>query len=205
MDGEVTTNKVYLRGIVNKEPIFSHEVYGERFFTFILAAQRMSGTEDRIVCTISERLMLGVMLGIGDMVEIDGQYRSYNSIENGKGRLVLTVFVRNIENIEDIPHENIVELEGNICKEVGYRTTPLGREIADILLAVNRSYSKSDYIPCIAWGRNARFCATLAVGSRLRIAGRIQSREYIKQTEEGEEQRTTYEVSVSRLEVLDGQ
>ncbi len=197
-------NKVEISGRVASEPEFSHEVYDEIFYTFLLDTPRLSEARDVIKVSISEKFLLGDDIRIGDMVKIEGQFRSYNNFTSIGNRLILTVFVKNIEKIfEDVEEEpsNEIILNGYICKPPIYRTTPFGREIADILLAVNRSYNKSDYIPCIAWGRNARYAEKLNVGDNVIIKGRIQSREYQKKISETEtESKTAYEVSVSKLD-----
>ncbi len=197
-------NKAHVVGTVVSELSFSHEVYEEIFYTFLLSVSRLSDTEDIIRVTISEKFLTGVEISIGTRVAIKGQFRSYNNFTNIGNRLILTVFVKDIEIIS-IEEENLnsIYLNGYICKQPIYRTTPFGREIADILLAVNRSYNKSDYIPCIAWGRNAKFAEKLNVGDNVVIQGRIQSRDYQKKISETEtENKTAYEVSVSRLELI---
>ena len=198
-------NLIKLAGTIVSEKNFSHEVYGERFYTFDLEIPRLSENSDVIPVTVSERLLLDSKYEIGEKVVVDGQFRSYNNYENEKNKLVLTVFVKEIRvQTEDDANINPNEiiLNGFICKKPIYRTTPFGREIADILLAVNRAYNKSDYIPCIAWGRNARYCQNLAVGESVKIWGRIQSRQYEKKFEDGtSEMRKAYEVSVSKMEI----
>lgn len=202
-------NHLVLVGKVTSEKRFSHEIYGESFYIFDLEVARLSGNADIIPITISERLILEKELEIGDRVEIEGQFRSYNSYENEKNRLILTVFAKDIKYLteeEENPSEKVsneVTLVGYICKKPIYRQTPFGREISDILLAVNRAYNKSDYIPAIAWGRNARFCQNIEVGTKVKIAGRVQSRNYEKKFEDGTTQtRTAYEVSISSLEIV---
>ena len=198
-------NLIKLAGTIVSERKFSHEVYGERFYTFDLEIPRLSENSDIIPVTVSERLLLDSKYEIGEKVVVDGQFRSYNNYENEKNKLVLTVFVKEIrvQTEEDANiNPNEIILNGFICKKPIYRTTPFGREIADILLAVNRAYNKSDYIPCIAWGRNARYCQNLLVGESVKIWGRIQSRQYEKKFEDGtSEMRKAYEVSVSKMEV----
>jgi len=202
-------NHLVLVGKVTSEKKFSHEIYGESFYIFDLEVARLSGNADIIPITISERLILEKELEIGDRVEIEGQFRSYNSYENEKNRLILTVFAKDIKYLTE-EEENLAEkvsnevtLVGYICKKPIYRQTPFGREISDILLAVNRAYNKSDYIPAIAWGRNARFCQNIEVGTKVKIAGRVQSRNYEKKFEDGTIQtRTAYEVSISSLEIV---
>ena len=206
-------NQLVLIGKVTSEKRFSHEIYGEKFYIFDLSVPRLSGNADNIPITISERLLVEEDLKIGKNVIIEGQFRSYNSYENEKNRLVLTVFAKEIKFGNEDEEEfkpskenssNEVILDGFICKKPIYRKTPFGREIADVLLAVNRAYNKSDYIPCIAWGRNARFCENIPVGTEVRIIGRVQSRQYEKKYEDGtSEIRIAYEVSVASLEVID--
>ena len=197
-------NKVYVMGEIVSDATFSHEVYGEGFYEFFVQVVRLSGQADILPITISERLIQDGMLAKGKTICALGQFRSYNKIENGKSRLMLTVFVR--ELLPELPDKNpnSILLSGYICKSPVYRTTPFNREIADILVAVNRAYNKSDYIPCIAWGRNARFVKNLAVGDKIAISGRIQSREYQKKLSETEiRTMTAYEVSVSKLAAFD--
>lgn len=203
-------NHLVLVGKVTSDKRFSHEIYGESFYIFDLEVARLSGNSDIIPITISERLILEKELEIGDKVAIEGQFRSYNSYENEKNRLILTVFAKDIKYLAQEDEENgnekvsnEVTLIGYICKKPIYRQTPFGREISDILLAVNRAYNKSDYIPAIAWGRNARFCQNIEVGTKVKITGRVQSRKYEKKFEDGTTQtRTAYEVSISSLEIV---
>lgn len=202
-------NYLVLIGNIVSDKTFSHEIYGESFYLFNLEVPRLSGNEDIIPITISERLIANFDLSIGRKVVVEGQFRSYNSYENERNRLVLTVFAKDIMEYNEDPEEqkekisNEVVLNGYICKKPIYRQTPFGREIADILLAVNRAYNKSDYIPCIAWGRNARFCENMEVGTEVKIVGRVQSRTYEKKFEDGRvEQRVAYEVSIGSLEVI---
>lgn len=204
-------NYLELVGKITSEKVFSHEIYGESFYIFNLEVPRLSGTADSIPITISERLISNFDLSIGKEVEIEGQFRSYNTYENQRSRLVLTVFAKDIrEHVEPSEEEpirdkisNEVVLVGYICKKPIYRKTPFGREISDILLAVNRAYNKSDYIPCIAWGRNARFCENMEIGTEVKVVGRVQSRMYEKKHEDGTiEPRVAYEVSVGSLELV---
>ena len=208
-------NYLTLVGKVTGEKKFSHEIYGERFYIFNLSIPRLSGNADIIPITVSERLINDDMLQEGKKLLVKGQFRSYNSYENEKNKLILTVFAKDIaevaENNEeenDIVRKDIITNEvvliGYICKKPIYRQTPFGREIADLLLAVNRAYNKSDYIPSIAWGRNARFCQNLEVGTRVKVIGRVQSRTYEKKFEDGtSETRVAYEVSIGSLEVIE--
>ncbi len=198
-------NKVYFMGEIVSEATFSHEVYGEGFYELFVKVMRLSGQADILPVTISERLIRGNNLTIGSEIAAVGQFRSYNKLEGGRSRLMLTVFVRELVDPETSNRNpNGIVLSGYICKPPVYRTTPFNREIADLLLAVNRAYNKSDYIPCIAWGRNARFVQNLKVGDRVALSGRIQSREYQKRLSETETvTMTAYEVSVSKLAAFD--
>ena len=197
-------NKVYVMGEIVSDAVFSHEVYGEGFYEFFVKVMRLSGQADILPVTVSERLIEGGALCKGKTISAIGQFRSYNKIENGKSRLMLTVFVRELIEAGQEKNPNSILLSGYICKPPVYRTTPFNREIADVLVAVNRAYNKSDYIPCIAWGRNARFVKTLSVGDRVAVSGRIQSREYQKKLSETEmKTMTAYEVSVSKLAAFD--
>lgn len=202
----IENNMVTISGKVVSNLEFSHEVYGEGFNYFMLDVPRLSDSSDVIPVTVSERLITGENLAIGSIIEVEGQFRSYNSYNNDGNRLILTVFAREINFLEDekkIKNPNQIYLNGYICKRPVYRTTPFGREITDILLAVNRPYNKSDYIPCISWGRNARYCENLAIGHNLKVWGRIQSRVYQKKLDNGEIiTKTAYEISVSKMEVV---
>ena len=196
-------NRVYVCGKVTSEPVFSHEIFGEGFYEFSLEIKRLSGQGDKLIATVSERI-LGEEIVVGNEICALGQFRSYNKIENGKSRLMLTVFIRELLPYKAGKNPNSVVLSGYICKPPVYRTTPFNREIADLLIAVNRSYNKSDYIPAIAWGRNARFVKNLCVGDRVALSGRIQSREYQKkQADESFLTMTAYEVSISKLAAYD--
>ncbi|NLW40784.1 MAG: single-stranded DNA-binding protein [Tissierellia bacterium] len=209
--GKIDTNVVEVVGKVYSELEFSHEMYGEGFYNFFLEVPRLSNSVDILPVTISERLMVDMTLSIGSYVQIFGQLRSYNRYIENSSKLLLTVFTRDIRLIEDeeeikelLKSPNEIFLDGFICKQPIYRTTPFGREITDLLIAVNRAYNKSDYLPCIAWGRNARFCEKLLVGDHIKIWGRIQSREYQKKYSNGEvETKVAYEVSISRLEYIE--
>jgi hypothetical protein len=206
MDKLLENNNVELVGEIVSDFRFSHEVYGERFYFVDVAVKRMSETIDYLPLLISEYLIDVNTNHIGEIIHVTGQFRSYNRHEELKNRLVLSVFVREIEFIEEETEEmksNQIILDGYICKDPIYRKTPLGREITDLLVAVNRSYSKSDYIPCICWSRNARHASGLPLGTHLKITGRIQSRDYIKHHSNGEEEeRRAYEISASRIEVI---
>ena len=200
-------NQVTIAGKIVSGFEFSHEVYGEGFYMVDVSVNRLSNFVDYIPVMISERLLDTTRNYIGQYIYVTGQFRSYNRHEEKKNRLVLSVFARELEFMEQEEEDvksNQIFLDGYICKEPIYRKTPLGREIADLLIAVNRSYGKSDYIPCICWGRNARFASSFTVGSHVQIWGRIQSREYVKKLNELEtEKRVAYEVSVSKIEYLE--
>lgn len=206
-DKVIENNQVSIMGEIASEFVFSHEVFGEGFYMVDILVKRLSNSSDRIPVMISERLVDVTQDYQGEYIQILGQFRSYNRHEGAKNRLVLSVFVREInfmEEFTDYTKTNQIFLDGYICKSPIYRKTPLGREIADLLLAVNRPYGKSDYIPCIAWGRNARFASGFEVGTRVRVWGRVQSREYTKKLSETEcEKRVAYEVSISKLECGD--
>ena len=196
-------NKVYIYGEIVSEAQFSHEVYGEGFYELMVKVMRLSGQADLLPVTVSERIMTEDMK-VGGYICALGQFRSYNKLEGGRSRLMLTVFVRELLEVQPAKNPNSIVLSGYICKPPVYRTTPFNREIADLLIAVNRAYNKSDYIPCIAWGRNARFVQNLKVGDRVALSGRIQSREYQKRLSETEAvTMTAYEVSVSKLAAFD--
>lgn len=201
---ELEGNTVQIMGRVVKAPAFSHRLYGECFFCISVQVPRLSDCMDTLPVTLSERL-LPAALKEGSVVEILGQVRSYNKWVNGANRLIITVFARQLHLVERMGASlNEVCLVGHLCKEPVYRITPFRREITDLLLAINRPYNKSDYIPCIAWGRNARFAGTLSVGDAIRLHGRLQSREYEKQMPDGRMMtRTAYEVSISGLEKID--
>jgi Single-stranded DNA-binding protein len=202
MDNLMLNNKIYLEGKVTSGLEFSHEMYGEGFYTFDLDVMRLSDSVDTLNITVSERLLNDIKLEVGIDVIVEGQLRSYNKFIDGSNKLILTVFARNIEPcLERSKNPNEIFLDGYICKEPIYRTTPFGREIADVLLAVNRAYNKSDYIPTIAWGRNSRFCQSLSVGDNIKVWGRLQSREYQKKVSENEVvKKVAYEVSISKME-----
>ena len=197
-------NKVYLYGKVVSKPLFSHEIYGEKFFDVDIEVPRLSEQSDIIPVTISERLFNKGLVEINQFVALKGQFRSYNKIVDGHSKLMLTVFVREVCEPSGDLSDNVVEIVGYVCKSPIFRTTPFRREICDVLLAVNRAYNKSDYLPCIAWGRNARFVSELEVGQRVFITGRIQSRQYQKKIDDTTiETRTAFEVSISQISTED--
>lgn len=206
-DKIIENNQATIMGEIVSPFSFSHEVFGEGFYMVDVDVKRLSNSVDRIPVMISERLIDVERNYIGEFIKVSGQFRSYNRHDETKNRLVLSVFAREVEFTEeemDGAKTNNILLDGYICKLPVYRKTPLGREIADLLLAVNRPYGKSDYIPCICWGRNARFASSFEVGEHVQILGRIQSREYIKKINDSESQkRTAYEVSVSKLECIE--
>jgi len=214
-------NRVFLAGHISGEPVFSHEVFGEGFYEMNMSIDRLSGAADIIPVTMSERLLTDSKIFVGKQIAIKGQFRSYNKLIGERSKLMLTVFAREVEDTvqqsfkeardylgeDQTPtkhlsdaNPNIIELTGYICKPPIYRTTPFNREICDILVAVNRAYNKSDYIPAIAWGRNARFAKNMLVGEKVHISGRIQSREYQKRLDDGTvETRTAFEVSINKI------
>lgn len=201
MENKVVNNHAEVTGKAYSEPVFSHEIYGEKFYTFTLEIPRLSGTSDFVQVMVSERLLPDCPIIVGSIYSLSGQFRSYNSTQ-GDARLVLTVFAKDICPCDTADkNPNSLFLNGFVCKTPVYRTTPFGREITDLLLAVNRSYNKSDYIPVIAWGRNARFARNIMVGDNVKVWGRIQSRVYQKHISEDDVvERTAYEVSVNRME-----
>jgi single-stranded DNA-binding protein len=210
VDKIIETNMVKIVGEVISDKEYSHEMYGEKFYVFQLEVPRLSSSVDVLPITISERLLFNIDFHLGQCVIIEGQLRSYNRFIETTNKLVLTIFAREIyvpeeDELQEILRKpNEIYLDGYICKKPVYRITPFGREITDILIAVNRPYNKSDYIPCIAWGRNARFCENLLVGDHIKIWGRIQSREYQKKLNSGDvETKVAFEVSVSKLEFIE--
>lgn len=196
------SNVAELCGVVLSELQFSHKTYGEIFYTFVLGIERRSGYVDEINVMVSERLIFNENIGQSDFVEIKGQIRTYNEVSGTRNKLNIVIFAKEIFKSENFGYnENYIYLEGYVCKTPLKRTSPMGREICDLMLAVNRMYNKSDYIPCIAWGRNAGYAQNLAVGTKLMIEGRIQSREYKKKLDDGTaEVRKAFEVSIVKLE-----
>lgn len=205
MEKITEVNKVHLSGRVLSSPVFNHKTYGEAFYMLLLGICRRSGYEDRIRLIISERLLGGRSPLNGEYLDITGQIRTYNREVDGRNKLEVTVFVREMEYCResDSENENSIYLEGFICRQPVRRRSPLGREICDLMVAVNRMYNKSDYIPAIAWGRNAAYSGSLSVGDKIMIEGRIQSRDYRKYTEEGHLiNKTAYEVSIANIETI---
>ena len=197
---QMSNNKLRLTGTVTERPVYSHEVCGEEFYETKLSVPRLSGQEDVIPVTLSDRLLARTEVKPGAKISISGQFRIYNKLEGEHSRLLLTAFAREILPADDEVNPNTIEILGYICKPPVYRTTPFKREICDVLLAVNRAYNKSDYIPCIMWGRNARFIKDMPIGERLWVTGRVQSRIYTKcLSEDKSEERVAYEVSVSKI------
>lgn len=195
-------NRVTIAGEVVSDLVFSHETYGEKFYELSLKVARLSDIFDIIPVTISERLLMDNNIGKGSKIAGGGQFRSYNKLEDGKSKLMLTVFLRELLPYNECENSNTIDIVGYVCKEPVFRTTPFKREIADVLLAVNRSYNKSDYLPCIAWGRNARFVKNFEIGDKVSVSGRIQSREYQKKIGEELITKVAYEVSLNRVEIL---
>ena len=208
VDKVIENNRVCIVGKIISEFEYSHEVFGEGFYIVNVSVNRLSSMADVIPLMISERLIDVTKDYRDSMIEVIGQLRSYNRHEGAKNRLMLSIFVRELQFVDEEPEEqnksNQIYLDCYICKAPVYRKTPLGREIADVLVAVNRPYGKSDYIPCIAWGRNARYASTHEVGAHLLVWGRVQSREYSKKISEEEvEKRIAYEVSISKIELAE--
>ena len=206
-DKMIENNQVSIVGEVVSDFTFSHEVFGEGFYMLEVVVSRLSHMEDRIPLMVSERLVDVKESCMGKIVEVHGQFRSYNKHEEGRNRLILSVFVREFSFVGEegtLTRPNSIYLDGYICKPPVYRMTPLGREIADLLMAVNRPYGKSDYLPCICWGRNARFAGKFEVGTHIHLWGRIQSRTYQKRLEDDVvEKRTAYEISVNKIECVE--
>ena len=201
MNKELETNKVFLQGVIDTDLEFNHTVKEEEFYGFNLKVSRLSGQYDIIPVIVSKKLMQENNLEKDKEIALRGQFRSFNKLENDKRKLILSVFVKEICECDENANSNVIELDGYICKPVIYRTTPFSREICDVLLAVNRNFNKSDYIPCIAWGSNAQIVSGYEVPTKLKIVGRIQSREYVKHIE-GEINpitKTAYEVSIAKL------
>lgn len=197
---QMNNNRVFLTGKVETKPVFSHESFGEAFYEIMLSVNRLSDNHDNIPVIVSEKFLTNDKFDLGKTVSIKGQFRSYNKLVDEKSKLMLSVFVREIVDFDESMNPNIIELTGYICKAPTYRTTPFNREICDVLVAVNRAYNKSDYLPCIAWGRNAKYVSELSVGAKVNIVGRIQSREYQKKLENGEVlTKTAYEVSINKV------
>ena len=202
MKNEVkSTNYVFLQGQIGSPIEYSHDLYDERFYEFTLKVPRLSEQLDELPITVSQSLVEG--LREGDKIALTGQFRSFNRPDGERSRLILSVFAREILPVKDDVNPNTAQLTGYICKPPVYRTTPFNREICDVLLAVNRVYSKSDYIPCIAWGKNARLIKDADVGQKLEVTGRIQSRGYTKRLPDGSSQlRTAYEFSIGNVEFV---
>lgn len=204
MEKNLEVNRVHLTGRVLSGPVYNHKTYGEAFYMLVLGVFRKSGYEDKLRIIVSERLMGGKSPGEGEFLDVTGQIRTYNREYDGRNKLEVTVFAQEMEYCnKGFEYENDIYIEGFICKAPVRRRSPMGREICDLMVAVNRMYNKSDYIPSIAWGRNASFAETLKVGDKIAVNGRLQSREYRKFTDEGQlVTKTAYEVSITGLEVI---
>ena len=201
---QMQNNYVTLSGKITSMPTLSHEVYGEKFYEMTLAVKRLSDVDDFVPVLISERLLDSTLISLDNQVTLVGQFRSYNKLVGNKSKLVLTVFARDVFALDTTANPNYIQLQGFVCKPPVFRTTPFNREIADLLIAVNRQYNKSDYIPCITWGRNARYCKNLPVGEQVLVVGRIQSRQYQKKLDDEQTvTMTAYEVSVSKVTQVD--
>jgi len=200
----LNNNKTFLMGTIFEEPVFSHETFGEGFYEIKLSVPRLSEHMDILPVIISEKMLKSI--AVGQELGIKGQFRSFNKLNDGKSRLILSVFAREIIEVDKSMNPNIVEVSGFICKGPIYRTTPFNREICDVLVAVNRAYNKSDYLPCIAWGRNARYIKDAKIGAKIDIVGRIQSRDYQKKSDNGETiTKTAYEISINRITLEDAE
>ena len=195
-------NRVQLCGTVDSEPVFSHANHGISFFKFTLAVERLSGLSDKLTVLVSAPQLEAVPLQEGDTATVRGQLRSFNNKSGQGSRLVISVFAHVLEKGGDAPL-NLIQLSGVLCKPPVLRRTPLGREISDIILAVNRRYGRADYLPCIAWGAVAQQVAVMATGDRLTIEGRVQSRTYTKVDNGVSTERTAYEVSIMRPALLE--
>lgn len=200
MENLLTNNYAVAVGDLQSEFSYSHESYGECFYSFTVRIPRLSDSADIITVTASERILCDEDYAIGDRIKVTGQFRSYNNYSDVGNKLILTLFAKAMEKAEGERYLNEIELNGFLCKQPVYRTTPFGREITDMLLAVNRTHNKSDYIPCIAWGRNAKFAQRLNVGDNIIVSGRMQSREYQKKIDDDVITKTAYEISVSKIE-----
>ena len=200
MDEMQTHNRVILCGTPLSSPVFSHASRLEPFYTFPLEVARLSGTVDTINVLLREELLPELKPSRAGLIRIAGEVRSFNNHSGEGSKLVISVFARELSPPETPVWVNEVELTGTLCKSPNRRTTPMGREICDLMLAVNRPYHRTDYLPCILWGRTAQEISQLPVGARIALSGRLQSRDYIKVLPEGNERRTAYEVSVTTAE-----
>ena len=197
---QMNNNKVHIKGKILSSPKYTHQVYDEEFYEINLEVPRLSSSVDIIPVTVSSKVLEDYDFSIGNILSINGQFRSYNKQVDGKSKLVLTVFAREILVDDNTENPNNIELTGYVCKEPVFRTTPFKREICDVLIAVNRAYNKSDYLPCIAWGRNARYVKNIEVGEKISLIGRIQSREYEKRLpDDSTEKRIAYEISITKI------
>ena len=199
---DYTANRIMLRGTLAQLPAFSHENHDKRFYRFSLQVQRLSGTVDILPVIAEESVLQQMDLSGGQMLRITGQIRSHNQRENGIRRLLIFVFAGEVAAEEGEPINHVI-LSGPLCRNPTYRRTPLGREICDVMLALPRAFHRADYLPCILWGRTAQDVALCHTSDRIRIQGRLQSRSYTKQTDDGPETRTAYEISALTAEILD--
>ena len=200
---QMNNNSAYVAGVVDSLPQYSHETYGEKFFEFNLKVKRLSGYSDTIPLTISEKLINYNDIYVGNNFACVGQFRSYNKVEDDKSKLVLTMFVKDVLLYDETANPNSIDIIGYICKEPIFRTTPFKREICDVLIAVNITYNKSDYLPCIAWGRNAKYIKEMQVGQKVKLNGRIQSRVYHKKLADGKMvERVAYEISLNKINLF---
>ena len=191
-------------GCVLSEPVFSHENHGEDYFRIMLQIARLSGSADTLPLLVSRTQLEQTPVFAGERLAAEGEVRSFNNRSGVGSKLVLTVFVRTLRSAQaDEPDCNRLTLQGTLCRAPIYRRTPLGREICDLTLAVNRRYGRADYLPCICWGTVARNCAERAVGDELRLEGRFQSRSYVKKLGEQSVSRTAYEVSAMSVQLLE--
>ena len=200
----IENNKIEITGEITSSFEFSHEIFGEKFYIASLSSERTSGNKDVLQILVSDRMIDMNYEWKGQFVRITGQIRTHNKRVDGKNKLNIYVFANEVEAMEGVYHENYAFIEGYVCRNPNYRTTPLGRDITDLLIAINRRYSKSDYIPCICWGRNAIFSSVMEVGTRVRINGRFQSREYIKKHDDGtSEPMIAYELSANTIKIVE--
>lgn len=197
-------NRALLRGTAAAEPVLSHETHGVVYETFPLAVRRLSGSEDRVNVLVPRALLEQRPVTEGMELEVEGEVRSFNNKSRQGSRLVITLYAKDLRSGGG-EHDNRLALAGVLCKPPVLRRTPLGREICDLMLAVNRRYGRADYLPCIAWGGLARYCGALEVGDGVRLEGRLQSRSYTKVQDGISQERTAYEVSIMHLEAVETQ
>ena len=198
---QITVNHITLTGALASAPEYSHSNHGRRFYSFYLEVSRLSGAIDRLQILASEELLASTCVTEGEALTVEGQIRSFNNRAPHGRKLIISVLAETIA-VTDGPHANQVILQGVICKEPVFRRTPLGREICDVMLAVNRPYHRADYLPCILWGRCAQEVSDYPVGTVLSITGRLQSREYLKVIDGVAEQRTAYEIPAVTAQIV---